>query len=548
MSSQYRPSNEAKVKTTATIPSTVAEGGHTYADICRRLHDLSLLAQAPADSGGSFEFTSYDRKSRYDAATDTYVDWDANWDIGGSLRPSERENGIVVAEMEGPGYINRIWTTDDCTRNHVTIAIFIDGSSQPLLCMPFVDLFTAANGLTEYENLIYGHDKIFDSYIPITYRTSCRVELWDTKECFYHIGYTTLPAGSTVESFVYPLNDAEKVALAEANERLGRRIVPDGMAAYSLPGGESITLLDTTGAGAISGLYMKLQAFSEERIAVMRNLNLKVYWDASEAAAVDVSVGDFFNTPTGALTSGGYPLGVTADGLLYAEWYMPFASGAKLQLVNHGSETVVIEFGVRLSALSDEEAAGQLRFLCTWNQPSSVGMIALDRLYGTLRGVGRLVGVGMHNYCFDDNMWWGEGDEKFYIDGEKFPSWFGTGSEDYFGFSYASAVLFNKPYHTQSVVGALDDARVAADRCAMSLMSGNKVLSRYHISDSVVFRESLKVTFEAYTENACAQSACLYYYVRPEDVAANSGAAYAVATRNDRYRLCELAPDAEAKG
>ncbi len=67
-------------------------------------------------------------------------------------------------------------------------------------------------------------------------------------------------------------------------------------------------------------------------------------------------------------------------------------------------------------------------------------------------GEGRFVGLALHVYQKVDvtpGPWWGEGDEKFFVDGEKMPSWFGTGSEDYFGFSWGTPGYFSQAYHTQ---------------------------------------------------------------------------------------------------
>ncbi len=70
--------------------------------------------------------------------------------------------------------------------------------------------------------------------------------------------------------------------------------------------------------------------------------------------------------------------------------------------------------------------------------------------------------------------WWGEGDEKFFVDGEMFPSWFGTGSEDYFGFSWGTPGYFSKAYHTQALAppGSL-------------YAPGNRALNQFHITDNV---------------------------------------------------------------
>ena len=61
-------------------------------------------------------------------------------------------------------------------------------------------------------------------------------------------------------------------------------------------------------------------------------------------------------------------------------------------------------------------------------------------------GRGRFCGVMLHVWN-PRGGWWGEGDEKFFVDGEKFPSTFGTGSEDYFGYAWCDPHLFQRAYH-----------------------------------------------------------------------------------------------------
>ena len=66
------------------------------------------------------------------------------------------------------------------------------------------------------------------------------------------------------------------------------------------------------------------------------------------------------------------------------------------------------------------------------------------------QGRGRFCGVMLHVWN-PRGGWWGEGDEKFFVDGEKFPSTFGTGSEDYFGYAWCDPGLFQRPYHAQTM-------------------------------------------------------------------------------------------------
>ena len=79
--------------------------------------------------------------------------------------------------------------------------------------------------------------------------------------------------------------------------------------------------------------------------------------------------------------------------------------------------------------------------------------------------------------------WWGEGDEKIYIDGEKFPSTFGTGSEDYFGYAWCNPTLFTKPYHAQSI---------------SENNAGHVSVNRFHISDQIPFQSAIEADIEKY--------------------------------------------------
>ena len=105
------------------------------------------------------------------------------------------------------------------------------------------------------------------------------------------------------------------------------------------------------------------------------------------------------------------------------------------------------------------------------------------------------------------DWWWGEGDEKFFVDGEKFPSTFGTGSEDYFGYAWAAEPpfpVFDSPY-------------VAMDMP----LSGNGCTSavRYHIADDIPFQTGFEAYMEKYKEDCwgdralCRYTATAFWYL-----------------------------------
>ena len=103
----------------------------------------------------------------------------------------------------------------------------------------------------------------------------------------------------------------------------------------------------------------------------------------------------------------------------------------------------------------------------------------------TTRGRGRFVGTHLHVWN-PRGGWWGEGDEKFFVDGERFPSIFGTGSEDYFGYAWSSDARFSRPYHGQ----LLNEKN-----------RGNVDDNRWHIPDSVPFQTGFDGYIEKYFSN-----------------------------------------------
>ena len=117
-------------------------------------------------------------------------------------------------------------------------------------------------------------------------------------------------------------------------------------------------------------------------------------------------------------------------------------------------------------------------------------------------GAGRFVGVMLHVWN-PRGGWWGEGDEKFFVDGEKFPSTFGTGSEDYFGYAWCDPHLFQHAYHNQT--------------CNDGNNRGHVSVNRWHIPDNVPFHQSFEGCIEKYYSNQrpTLYAATAYWYLAP---------------------------------
>src|ERR1017187_10052691 len=156
----------------------------TYVDLVKRLTDLEYLATLPAPGDHCAQWSSYDRASRYDAATGKYVAWDANGDGGGIIR--KEGDKLVFAEMEGPGCICRIWSAAS-KDGHVRI--YLDGASEPAVDLPFVGYFDHKNAPFTRSAIVHTVSMGWNNYTPIPYQKSCKVVADPGWGAYYHFGY-----------------------------------------------------------------------------------------------------------------------------------------------------------------------------------------------------------------------------------------------------------------------------------------------------------------------------------------------------------------------
>src|SRR5580692_3986550 len=217
-----------------------------------------------------------------------------------------------------------------------------------------------------------------------------------------------------------------------------------------LAAGETLTLLDEAGPGEISHVWITIA--SDERFHLKRMV-LRMYWDGESSPSVEAPIGDFFG-----LGLGNYflyqsaPLQVGADKALNSFFPMPFQKHARITVTNEGSErTDSFYFNIDYRAYSRPLSADSLYFHAQYRQAtpahgwtdnwhSNGDAIVNDKknlngegnyVWMEAAGRGHFAGVTM-SVLQNQDGWWGEGDDMFFIDGEKIPSIIGTGSEDYF--------------------------------------------------------------------------------------------------------------------
>ena len=493
------------------VAPSLAAQVRDYAYFLNELVNLDGLPQLQ-DGVICAQGSSYDRASKYDPETDTYVNWGANADAGQYIRVDEQTKEGIMAELEGPGCIFRIWSANP----QGVIRFYLDGATKPTYEFNFDKLFTGEiepfiRPLVWQRRIVLGDgNPASDCYLPIPFAKSCTVTSvvlneegasTGTPGHYYHIGYKLYPKDWKVETFKLPLKAEYKAKLEEVAglwSACGEdpQPVQDARVQNStikVKPGATEKIFDLTGPATIRQFHARLR--SKDSYAD-RNVVLRAFWDGEQAPSVLTPFGDFFGRAVGEKEYRSLPLGMT-DQLDYCYWRMPFRKRGTLTVENQGTKEVTIE--CRFAYTLGEVPENAAYFHAKWRREAFSKTFDYPFLES-----GGSAGVFVGDLLAIDNLlggWWGEGDEKVYVDGEKFPSTFGTGSEDYYGDAWGIRWFVN-PYHG----------------CPQN--EGRKqVVYRWHISDSIPFSKSFKVTIENYSAfNADRQNgyaSVAYWYQVP---------------------------------
>jgi hypothetical protein len=464
----------------------------SYPDLVARLTDLEALAVLPEPGESCRQWSSYDRASRYDAKAHKYVDWDANADGGGFIR--RQGKSYVLAEMRGPGCIYRIWSAGP-GEGHVRI--YLDGAATPAVDLPFRDYFDGQHAPFTYSSLVHTTAGGHNLYVPIPFQRSCTITADKDWGQYYHITYVTFPESTAIPTFTRTLSPRDAAALEIVDGFLSsglgrdpageRRREKTQRVTAALPPGKSTVIARLSGKRAITALRVKLLGQVTDPAVVLRELVLKIRWDGERSPSVWAPLGDYFGTAPGPARYRSLPLGMTDSGY-YSFWYMPFSRQALVEIANEGKHAARVQFSITHAPLSRPiKKLG--RFHAKWHRdallPADPGR-AIDWTILRTTGRGRFVGTELHVWN-PRGGWWGEGDEKFFVDGERFPSTFGTGSEDYFGYAWADSRLFSHALHNQT-------------RCENDT-SGHVSVNRWQVADSVPFQRSFEAAIEKYCPN-----------------------------------------------
>ena len=203
---------------------------------------------------------------------------------------------------------------------------------------------------------------------------------------------------------------------------------------------------------AISKISVKIDA--ENLNQALRSTVISLAFDGNET--VWVPLGDFFGTGFQIHSSKTWYSKVSENGNLESTWIMPFKNKAQLTLTNFGEQAVNAEIEVFTCDYKWKKQS--MYFGASWHELHQIHTASDPKLenhewhydvnYVDVRGKGLYVGDALTVFNTVD-AWWGEGDEKIFVDGEEFPSCIGTGTEDYYGYAWCRPEKFTHPFIAQ---------------------------------------------------------------------------------------------------
>ncbi|MCL3780946.1 DUF2961 domain-containing protein [Prolixibacteraceae bacterium JC049] len=484
------------------------------------------IARLPMPAYKNLQASSYDRRT-----VNRNKGWHANGDRSYFVNVEQNKDGRyehVMLDVKGPGAIVRWWcVTSKTDLLGGTLRIYIDNVIKPTFSGTLKDLigghFFAKSPLSmalanESEEYKQGRNL----YLPIPFAKSIKVtyerkdgkkliegeQAWPNDAVFYNINYRLYENTVEVESLNPERFQAVKALIQSTNKKLLKgtksrkhqsaiesiegKIAPRGMKEIKLE-------KPSTKGGAINQIMLKIDA--ENVPQALRSTVLEITFDGERT--VWAPVGDFFGTGYQIRVLNNWYTTVDENGLLTCRWMMPFADCASIKLHNLGDQEVEVALG-EISLIEWTWDRYSMHFGAAWKQYTNVSSKP-DRDLNYVRLEGEGVYVGDVLTLFDtSSQWWGEGDEKIFVDNEKFPSHFGTGSEDYYGYAWCLGKTFSTPFVMQPDGSGNETI-------------GYTVNGRYRLLDGIPFCEKIHFDMELqhWTQSTLNYAPTVFWYARP---------------------------------
>jgi hypothetical protein len=472
------------------------DGPVSTASLLRELADPYAIAVFPDPPYRMLQSSSYDRRT----ATPTDADgWFANEDFGKFLRVEERDGRreSVMLDAEGPGAVVRLWSPNP----KGTLRIYVDGQATPIVEAPMHEVL---DGRALFADAAHGYpfagerSRGWNLFVPIPFASRCVITTDQGDGVYYQVNWRAYPKGTAVES-AGPLKDAistlQAPFAAAADALLTPASTVTNVPRDIVPPGSRRPLVRTGTGGVVRELVV-----STESVAANDALALVITCDGEETVWCPISALQEAATGRRRATPAG-----SAETTTVLRWPMPHRTSIAVEVENLGA--VPHEAGVTLEIGPWTWDDRSMHFHATWRRDSRVPTRPMrDFRYLAVEGKGVYAGDSLHVVNPVD-AWWGEGDEKIYVDGETFPSHVGTGTEDYYGYGWCCPQPFAHPLHAQPV----------CDGQSTGTNFGRTIVSRMRGLDAIPFERSLRFDMEIWHWADCVMSYAptTFWYARP---------------------------------
>lgn len=483
--------------------------------LLREIVDRKQLVEYPESIPyKAMQASSYNRASVSPDQPGWFADSDGVFCIR-TEKNREGETEWVLMEDKGPGVITKIWAVcfyyglDDTTG--ANLKIYLDGEEEPTINCNFFE-FVKGESFVKPPFAMETR-RAGNSYLPIPYAKSCKVTM--DKKVFYNIiSYRSYPQGTSVRTFSMDEYNQSQILIDSVGHVLERGVYGDlastkNTEAYSfhktLRPQEKETLLIRKKQKAIEQLVFQLDA--EDFDQALRSTVLKISFDGEQT--VWTPLGDFFNIGVGLKTYQMWERAVQEDGTMICRWIMPYQHIAELEIENMGKQDIQMSVTAKVMPYTWNDRS--MYFHSSWRMDDPTpGFPLFDYNLVNVKGKGIYVG-DQFTVLNPEEGWWGEGDEKVYVDDDTFPSLFGTGTEDYYG--WAGGVVPNP--EDEFYTPFLSNVRVAAPNSM-----GYNTCTRTRVLDAIPFNRQLDFNIESSGSNRTSwfhlqYAVNTYWYAKP---------------------------------
>ncbi len=502
----------------AVIASCTSPDEVSVATLLREMVDRDAVTNFPQADFRLKQSSSYNRAS---VSPEDSVGWFTNHDFNSNDKDQnfiriEENNGKkewVLMDHEGPGAIVRTWMPLKNAKKpgtDIIIKFYLDGDTVPALEGNMLGLLDG----TDLFPFPLAHKSLRSavSFFPIPYARSCKVTV--TKRPFFFIfTYREYAEGTAVKTFTMEdYNKAQPQIEQVCEDLLNSEKAVEGNVLKlneTLVTNEEKAIVLPQGTAAVRELSLKLADYTDSLL--MRSVILKMECDGKPT--IWCPIGEFFGSGIGLNPYQGWYRTVAEDGTLSCRWVMPYQESAKVSVLNLGVESIDIELKAIVGDYIWTE--NSMYFNAAWRGENPVPTRPFsDWNYVTLKGRGVYVGDALTVYN-PVKKWWGEGDEKIWVDGEDFPSLFGTGTEDYYGYSWGgmSNDFYEHPFHAQPRSNVYNKLNRKKEKFVRNTQ-GYSTETRTRSLDGMPFGTSLQLDMEVWSWTDCdmAYGVGAYWY------------------------------------